>query len=129
MGWLDELLARKRGEAEERRRERVSASTNGLTVKSSTGVREIGWPDIRRIAAFQRDIFVGEVVCVAIETADATTLHLVEGDDGWLGFMRLYAGQLPGALPLEGWLPSFAAGASKPVVVYDRTQGSSALGN
>jgi hypothetical protein len=95
----------------------VSLSADGFV---SAG-RVIRWDDIATILAFQQDIQLGKVVCLAIAAMDGTTCYVAEGDPLWLDALEAIDRHLPGALPKERWFPDVAAGRRGAVAVYGST--------
>src|SRR5215469_3784739 len=95
----------------------VSLSADGFV---SAG-RLIRWGDVATILAFQQDIHLGKVVCLAIAAIDGTTCYVAEGDLLWLDALAAIDRHLPGTLPKERWFPDVAAGRRDVVAVYGPT--------
>jgi hypothetical protein len=83
-----------------------------------TGRKLIRWADIASIIALKRDIYLGEVVCLAVASKDGTTCHVCEGDAIWRASLDAVTRRLAGVLPLEEWFPDVAAGKRDFVTIY-----------
>jgi hypothetical protein len=68
----------------EKRRPGISVDIDGVTITKNAIRQTVPWTRIKRIAAFRQDIYLGVVVCLAIEIEDGTTVHVIEGDPAWL---------------------------------------------
>jgi hypothetical protein len=53
----------------------------------STGKVEMQWPDVRRVAAFRRNVLTHPVLCVAISDP-SNIVVLDEAMDGWEGLLK-----------------------------------------
>ena len=104
----------------ENRRPEISVGIDGINLTTKAKHRTIPWNDIKRVAAFRRDIYLGLVVCLAIEIENGSTLHVIEGDPAWLDMMNALDKKLPGAIEREQWFLDVAAGKQDLVLIYDR---------
>ena len=103
-----------------KRRPEFSVGIDGLTITRNHIPRQVSWADITKVAAFKRDIYLGIVVCLAIEMEDGATEHVIEGDDAWLDVMEALHTNLPGIAKRENWFLDMAAGKQDVILIYDR---------
>jgi hypothetical protein len=85
----------------------------------------IPWTKIEKIAAFKRDIYAYDLICIAFETADFT-YEINEEMVSWPAFVKEIATHLPGCLKAEEWyeavrLPPFETNRT---VLYQRSAAS-----
>jgi hypothetical protein len=71
----------------------------------STGVVEMKWDDVRRVAAFRRDVMTQPMICVAITDASKVVV-LDESMEGFPHLVEALAGRLAGAPVAEEWRDS-----------------------
>jgi hypothetical protein len=86
----------------------------------------IGWGDVATVVALRHDIYLGEVVCLAVASKDGTTCSVAEGDPLWRASLDAITKHLPSALPLEDWFLDVASGKRDVVIVYGRQCGNEA---
>jgi hypothetical protein len=85
-----------------------------------TAGKLIRWADVASIVALRYDIYLGEVVCLAIASKDGTTCYVAEGDPLWRSSLDAILRRLPGVLPLEDWFLDVAGGKRDFVRIYGR---------
>lgn len=76
---------------------RVAEYSDG-SVKSA-GMK---WGDVRRVAAFKRDVLTSGVLCLALTDA-ANVIILDESMEGWNGLVAALRDQIPGARDAGEW--------------------------
>ena len=87
----------------------------------STGLRRIAeysdgsvktagmkWDDVRRVAAFKRDVLTSGVLCLAL-TDSANVIILDESMEGWNGLVAALPDQVPGAPDAGEWRSAIVA--------------------
>lgn len=107
----------KSGSAGQRRIELRSASIH----LDDTGLRRIAeysdgsvktagmkWGDVRRVAAFKRDVLTSGVLCLALTDA-ANVIILDESMEGWNGLVAALPDQVPGAPYAGEWRSAIIA--------------------
>lgn len=93
----------------------VSADPEGLRI----GGERIAWSDVRRLHAFKRDIYVGDLLCLAILAADGRVFEINEESPGWKEAGDAIERFLPDSLPHAEWtLRLIAANAGESVAIY-----------
>jgi hypothetical protein len=65
----------------------------------------IRWNSIQLAVAFKRDIFSQDLVCLGLELQPQGTVELNESMIGWSELLKALPDYLPGALPVDEWLP------------------------
>ena len=80
------------------------------------------WPEIRKVVAFKRDLFVVDLVCLRFEASHERAYEVNEEMGGWDELLVVLPGRLPGCLSRESVLeltvlPAFARNET---VVYER---------
>ena len=86
--------------ADESRVQRSAAFTDG-----STRAVEMQWDQVRRVAAFRRDVMTQPVLCVAI-TDPGNIVVLDESMDGWDGLLKELARRLSESASFAQWRES-----------------------
>ncbi|WP_295449679.1 hypothetical protein [uncultured Thiodictyon sp.] len=95
----------------------VSADAEGLRI----GGELVAWSDVRRLDAYKRDIFVGDL-CLAILTAGSRVFEINEASPGWKDAGDGIERFLPGSLPHAEWtLRLIAADPGESVAIYPVT--------
>lgn len=95
----------------------VSTDATGLRV----GDVVVAWSEMRRLAAYKRDAYVGDCLCLAILGAGDRVLEITEASPGWEAAGAAIERFLPGSMPLAEWtLRLIAAPAGQSVAVYPR---------
>lgn len=78
----------------------VSVDAKGLRI----GAERVAWRDVRRVDAYKRDIFSGNLFCLAILAAPGGRLFEInEESPGWMEAGDAIERYLPGALPRAEW--------------------------
>lgn len=93
----------------------VVADARGLRLG---GVR-VAWNDVRRLEAYKRDAYVGDVLCLAILACGDRVFEIDEESPGWKEAGEAVERFLPGSLPRMEWtLRLIAADAGESVTIY-----------
>ena len=93
----------------------VSADAEGLRIG---GVR-VAWSDMRRLDVYKRDIYVGDLLCLAILAAEDRVFEINEESPGWKEAGDAIERFLPGSLPRAEWaLRLIAANPGDSVAIY-----------
>jgi len=98
----------------------VLVTADGIAVTQGAKKRVIHWSDINRIAAFRQDIYLGMVVCIAIEALDGFTVYISEGDAAYGTLYDALMQALPTILPMGSWFLELSQGRVEVVKLYDR---------
>ena len=119
---LRELWARIREGAAKRpaTRAAVSFDADGVHIVRlrRDGRKEPGpairWSDVARAAAYKRNLFTYDLMCVLLARADGSAVEVTEEMDGWTEFLGAMPNRLPGCRPHTKWyfevmLPPFEA--------------------
>jgi hypothetical protein len=93
----------------------VSADTEGLRI----GGERVAWSDVRRLDAYKRDIYVGDLLCLAILATGDRVFEINEESPGWKESADAIERFLPGSLPHAEWtLRLIAAKPDGSVPIY-----------
>ncbi len=93
----------------------VSADAQGLQI----GNERVAWPEVRRVDAYKRDIYVGDCLCLAILGAGGRIFEISEDSPGWKQAGDAIEQFLPASLPHDEWmLRLMAAEPAESVPVY-----------
>ena len=93
----------------------VSADASGLQI----GSERLAWSDVRRLDAFKRDIYAGELLCLAILDSRDRLFEINEESPGWKDTCEAIEDLLPGSVPHTEWLLRLmAAGPGEAVTVF-----------
>jgi hypothetical protein len=93
----------------------VSADAEGLRI----GGERVAWSDVRRLDACKRDIFVGDLLCLAILANGGRVFEINEESPGWKEAGDAIERFLPGSLPHAEWtLRLIAANPAESVPIY-----------
>jgi hypothetical protein len=125
--WLNKIKARiQRGRLARARRVSFNFNSDGVTYSSWINSeleyeRLIPWTKIEKIAAFKRDLYTVDLMCIAFETSDFV-YEINEEMVSWAAFVTAIATHLPGCLKVEEWyqavmLPAFETNQT---VLYSR---------
>ena len=88
--------------------EAISADVECLRIG---GVR-LAWKEVRRLDVYKRDIYTGDLLCLAILVAENGVVEINEEMRGWNGVGDAIERYLPGSLPYAEW--AFQIIAAKP---------------
>lgn len=93
----------------------VSGDAAGLRVGAVT----LPWNEVQRLEAFKRDVYVGDVLCLAVLGAGGQVLEISEASPGWQEAGAAIERFLPGSLPQARWmLALIAAPPGQSVAVF-----------
>jgi len=94
----------------------VSVDAEGLRI----GAERVAWSDVRRLDAYKRDIYSGDLFCLAILVAAGGRLFEInEESPGWKEAGDAIERYLPGSLPRAEWtLRLIAANPGECVAIY-----------
>ncbi|MDD2338560.1 MAG: hypothetical protein PHD01_18545 [Geobacteraceae bacterium] len=77
------------------------------------------WSDIRRLYVYKRDIYVGNLLCLAILATEDRLFEINEESPGWKEVADAIEHFLPGSLSHTEWeLRLISTNPSDPVVIY-----------
>jgi hypothetical protein len=124
---LDKIKVRiQRGQFARARQVSFNFNSEGVTYNSwINGKPEIDefipWSEIEKIAAFKRDFFAYDLVCIAFETADFV-YEINEEMVCWPAFVEGISTHLPGCLKAGEWYEAvmFPAFKTNLTVLYSR---------
>jgi hypothetical protein len=106
--WLDKIKVRiQRGRLARARQVSFNFNSDGLTYSSWFNAELeyehlIPWTKIEKIAAFKRDCYTVDLICIAFETSDFVH-EINEEMVSWPAFVKEIATYLPGCLKAEEW--------------------------
>lgn len=83
--------------ADSRRIERIAQFTDGSTPSVA-----MSWSDVRRVAAFRRDVLTRPVLCIAV-TDPHNVVVLDETMEGWDTLLQQLASALASVQPFTAW--------------------------
>jgi len=63
---------------------------------------EVRWSDVKKVAAFKRDIYSYDLIGIEIESGE-WVYELDEEMEGWQSMVDALPTNLPGALPMANW--------------------------
>lgn len=93
----------------------VSADAYGLRI----GGEQVAWSDVLRMDACKRDIYVGDVLCLAILSTSGQLFEISEKSPGWTEAADAIERFLPGSLPHAEWALRLIAGnPGESVAIY-----------
>ncbi len=78
----------------------VAADASGLRI----GSHVVAWSEVRRLEACKRDAYVGDCLCLAIQTTAGLLLEIDEGSPGWDEAGKAIERFLPGSVPHAEWM-------------------------
>lgn len=78
----------------------VGVDAAGLRI----GDRLLAWSEMRRLAAYRRDAYVGDCLCLAILGSGDSVFEITEASPGWEAAGEAIERFLPGAMPHAEWL-------------------------
>lgn len=93
--------------ADGKRLERTAEFTDG-----TTRAVEMKWPDVRRVAAFRRDVLTSPVLCVAI-TDTRQVVVLDESMEGWQPLLDALPKRLADSPDVRAWSRRIVAGSTE----------------
>lgn len=125
--WLDKIKMRiQRRRLARTRQVSFNFNSDGVTYTSwINGELEndqlIPWTNIEKVAAFKRDLYAVDLICIAFETAEFV-YEINEEMVSWPAFVKEIATHLPGCLKAEEWYQSVMLPAFKTnwTVLYSR---------
>lgn len=71
------------------------------------------WAEITEVAAFQRDCYAVDLMCVQFNSTDGSTLEVNEDMPGFKDLVCALPQHLPGCLPFDAWWHTVAVPAFK----------------
>ncbi len=93
----------------------VSADAEGLWI----GGERVAWSDLRRLAAYKRDIYIGDLLCLLILTSSGRVFEINEELPGWKEAGEAIEQFLPDSLPHVEWtVRLMAAHPGEAVAIY-----------
>ncbi len=93
----------------------VSADAAGLGI----GGDFLAWSEVRRLAAYKRDAYVGDVLCLAILGPGDRVFEITEASPGWEAAGDAIERFLPGSLAHAEWMVRLiAASPGQSVAIY-----------
>lgn len=125
--WLDKIKTRIQQRRLARAR-KVSFNFNSEGVTHSSWIngkleseRLIPWTNIQKVAAFKRDCYTVDLICIAFETPDSV-YEINEEMASWPAFVQEIATHLPGCLKAEEWYEAvmFPAFETNRTMLYSR---------
>lgn len=125
--WLEKIRVRiQQGRLARARQISFNFNSDGVTYNSwINGEPEneqlIPWTKIEKIAAFKRDCYAVDLICIALETANCV-YEINEQMVSWSAFIEEIASYLPGCLRAEEWYEAVMLPAFKTnwTVLYSR---------
>ncbi|EXI64875.1 MAG: hypothetical protein AW08_03624 [Candidatus Accumulibacter adjunctus] len=97
----------------------ISADAEGLRIGGET----VAWNDLRRLDAYKRDTYVGDLLCLAILDSSGRVFEINEESPGWKEAGDAIDRFLPGSLPHAEWtLQLIAANPGESVAIYPVSQ-------
>jgi hypothetical protein len=90
-------------------RGRIRSDDLGVRIETSDRDRRpspapaILWSDVHRAAAYKRDLFAYDLMCLFLARADGSGLELDEEMDGWMELLETLHLRLPGCRPHAEW--------------------------
>lgn len=95
----------------------VSADPEGLWVDGE----RVAWSDVRRLDAYKRDIYLGDLLCLAILAVGGRVFEINEESPGWKEVGEAIQRFMPGSLPHAEWtLRLMSANPGESVEIYPR---------
>jgi len=112
----------------------ISADNHGFALdvsfvdRPTKRIADIAWSVVQSVDVYKRDLYVVDLICMAIETTEGQTVELHEGMEGWDKFVAALSGALPGCEAHADWwhsiaVPAFATNAQR---IFRRDDGHSA---
>ncbi len=93
----------------------VSADAAGLGI----GGDFLAWSEVRRLAAYKRDAYVGDVLCLAILGPGDRVFEITEASPGWEAAGDAIERFLPGSMAHAEWMVRLiAATPGQSVAIY-----------
>ena len=93
----------------------VAADAAGLRI----GGEHVAWSDVRRLDAYKRDVYSGDLLCLGIAAADSRVFEINEESPGWEEAGSAIERFLPGSMPYAEWkLRLIAAESGESVSIY-----------
>lgn len=93
----------------------VSADAEGLSIEGE----RVAWRDVRRLDACKRDVYIGDLLCLAILAAGGRAFEITEESPGWNEIAEAIERFLPDSLPRAEWtVRLIAANAGQSVAIY-----------
>jgi len=93
----------------------VSADAAGLGI----GGNLLAWSEVRRLEAYKRDAYVGDVLCLAILGAGDRVFEITEASPGWEAAGDAIERFLPGSMAHAEWMVRLvAATPGQSVAIY-----------
>ena len=93
----------------------VVADAAGLRI----GAHAIAWSEVRRLEAYKRDAYVGDVLCLAILGPGDRVFEITEASPGWEAAGEGIERFLPGSLAHAEWMVRLiAATPGQSVAIY-----------
>jgi hypothetical protein len=103
----------------------ISADAAGLRIDGA----RVAWSDMRRLHVYKRDIYAGNLLCLAILAAEDRVFEINEESPGWSEAGDAIERFLPGSLPHAEWaLRLMAAKPGDSLAIYP-VQGTGSVGH
>jgi hypothetical protein len=127
--WLRDVRERARSLTEGRRttvfdvsHTQLGVTVEWLTIENRTGRVFTSWNDVLLVRAYKRDLYMVDLICLALESRDGHILEVHEEMRGWESLLSALPGHLPGFPSSTSWLrdvsiPAFKANST---VLYER---------
>jgi hypothetical protein len=82
---------------------------------------QVAWSEVRRLEAYKRDIYVGDLLCLAILAVGGRVFEVNEESPGWKEAGDAIERFLPGSMPRAEWgLRLIAINPNESVPIYPR---------
>lgn len=95
----------------------VSADAAGLGI----GADLLAWSEVRRLEAYKRDAYVGDVLCLAILGSGDRVFEITEASPGWEAAGDAIERFLPGSMAHAEWMVQLiAARPGQSVAIYPK---------
>lgn len=90
---------------------RVAAQDSGIAIEDSRLGDSIilPWKEVTRVIVYRRDVYAGDLICLAVELGNSRTVELDETMRGWQEFLAALPSYLPGAKGAEEAFVSLVA--------------------
>jgi hypothetical protein len=94
-----------------------------LTVENEKGQRSVMWDDVISIAAFKRDLFTVDLICLVMTLKNDAAVQVDEEMNGWDSLVQTLPAYLRGCKKYEEWFQTvaFPAFQTNLTVLYERT--------
>lgn len=121
MNWLSNLV-RKMFPERSRHNILIVTKETGFSVQQGPSKSvEVNWDDVNEIAAFKRDLFTVDMICLAIGCCDFA-IEVNEEMAGWQDFVQKLPDNLPGCKSFPEWFleVAFPAFETNTTVIFKR---------